>query len=79
MDLDGRAVLDHPARVARREIQVDDPGVQRMGRIDFPVDDAPDPLVLPGLSEALPVQRRRFDHLQIDSGDLGDAVLGQSK
>ena len=50
--------LDLPGGVARGEIEIDDPLIPRMGRIDLVVREADDPLVRPDVAERLAAGER---------------------
>ena len=71
-DEDVDLVLDHPARVARRLVEIDDHLVLRRGGIELALGHALDPHIGADLAEGMPVGER----LGRVYPDLGDAGLG---
>ena len=63
-------VLDHPSRVAGREVDVRDHVVPRIGRVDFAKRTQPQFLVGPDLAERYALEGRRLDARYHDSGDV---------
>ncbi len=71
VDLHGGAVLDVPARVAGRVLDVDDALVAPVVGVDLAVGDPAQQLVAPGGAEAPAVEGGRLHDLQVDACDLG--------
>ena len=57
-DVEVGGILDHAARVARRLVEIDDRGVERMRGIELAVEAADDLLVGADLAEGLPGRER---------------------
>src|SRR6185503_4063333 len=75
-DVEVELVLDVAARVARRELEVDDDAILPVVGIDFAVRDADQLLVLADARPRITAERRR-----LAGGDLdpGDARLGERR
>jgi hypothetical protein len=70
-DEDAGIVLDHPARVARREAEIGDVAVLRIPRIDL-AERAPDQLLVGAdVAERRASERRRLDLGDRDARDAG--------
>ena len=79
VDLDRRVVFDLPGPVPRGAIEIHDVPVSWIIRVDLAMGDAPQTLVLSDLSEALTVEGRRLDDLNVDLGDLRARVHGEQE
>ena len=68
-DEDARRVLDLAGGVLRREPEINDDRVTRIGRIDLTVRAADELFVLPDRAERGCAERRRLDPSDLDSRD----------
>jgi hypothetical protein len=70
-DREGRRVLDHPAGIARRKLDVRNDRIARVFRVEFTVETAAEGLILAGISEGLPLIGWRLALYDYDARHAG--------